>query len=54
MDFMKFEAKYFDKLDNITLKIFRNYYYLYEFQIDFNFGFNKTYNTVILKAVIAQ
>lgn len=29
MDFMKFEAKYFDELNNITLKIYRDYYYLY-------------------------
>lgn len=53
IDFVKFEVKYFDKLDNITLRAVRDYYYLHKFWIDYNLGLNKIRNVVILEAVIA-
>ena len=31
MNFVKFEIEHFDELDNATLRVFRDYYYLYEF-----------------------
>lgn len=51
---MKFEVEYFDQLDNTTLKVFSNYCYLHGFWIDFNLSLNKTYNTTMLKAIIAE
>lgn len=54
MDFVKLEAEHFDKLDNATLKVFKDYYYPYRFWIDLNLRLNKIYNTTILKAVAAK
>ena len=54
MNFMKFEPKYFDRLDNTTFEIVRDYFYLHEFWIDHNFGLDKTYKTAILKAITAN
>lgn len=54
IDFVKFEVKHFDKLDNAILKVFKDYYYLYKVWINFNLGHNKTYNITILKTVIAK
>ena len=51
---MKFKAKYFDELDNITLRVFRDYCYLYRFQINLNLSFHKTYNRAMLVAIIAN
>lgn len=31
IDFVKFKIKYFNKLDNAILRVFRVYYYLYRF-----------------------
>lgn len=54
MDFMKFQAKYFDELDNAILRVFRDYCYPYKFWIDFNLGLNKTCNIVMLETTIAK
>ncbi len=51
MNFVKFEAEHFDLLDNVILKVFRDYCYLHRFWIKLNFNLNKTYNTIILKAI---
>ncbi len=54
MNFVKFEAEYFDQLDNATLRVFRDYCYLHRFWIDINLNFNKTCNTAMLEAVTAK
>ena len=54
MDFVKFEAEHLDELDNITLRIFRDYYYPHKFWINFNLDLDKTCNTTMLKAVAAE
>ena len=54
MDFIKFEAKYFTQLSNITLKVFRNYYYLHGLWIELNPSLDKTFNTPIVKVVHSQ
>lgn len=46
--FAKFEARYFDKLNNMTQKIIKVYCYRYKFQINHNFGFGKSYIIVML------
>lgn len=37
-DSAKFEAKHFDQLNNATWRGVSDYYYMYEFWIDHNFG----------------
>ena len=54
IDFVKFETKHFDEFNNGTLKIFRDYGYPHRFWINLKLGFNKTYNTIILKVVAAK
>lgn len=54
MDFMEFEVKHFDGLDNITLKVIRNYCYSYRFWINHNLDSNKTCNIVMLEAIAAN
>ena len=54
MDFEKFVAEYFDKLNNAILKVFRHYCYLHGFWINLYLGLDKTYNTAMLEAVAAK
>ena len=54
IDFVKFEAKYFDELYDATLRVFRDYCYPYGFWINFNLSLNKTCNTIMLEAVTAK
>ena len=54
MDFVKFEAEHFDRLDNATLRVFRDYCYPHGFWTDFNLNLNKTCNTAMLEAVAAE
>lgn len=54
MNFVKFETKYFNQLDNVTLRVLKDYCYLYSFWIDFNISHNKTGNTTILEVVIVN
>lgn len=51
MDFIEFEIKYFDKLDNKTWRVIRDYYYLHRFSINYNFNSSKNCTTTILKAI---
>ena len=51
---MKFDAKNFNELDNATLRVFRDYCYLYGFWINLNLGLNKTSNIAILEVVAAK
>lgn len=54
VSFNKFEAKHFDKSYNSTQKLVRYYCYLYRYQIDYNYGTDKTYIITILKAIDAK
>lgn len=51
MDFIKFETEHFNQLDNVTLRVFRDYCYPHRFWVNFNLNLNKTYNTAILEAI---
>lgn len=51
---MRFLAKYFDQLDKVILKVFRNYYYLHKSWINFNLNFNKSYNISIAKVFVTK
>lgn len=53
IDFKKFEAKHFDKLDSSIWKYIQKYYYLHKFWIDVNNGL-KTFTIVILKVIAAD
>lgn len=53
IDFKKFEAKDFDKLDSSIWKRIQKYYYLHKFWIDVNNSL-KTFTTVILKVITAN
>lgn len=48
MDFAKFKARNFDKLNNAIWKIVRDYCYKHEFWIDYNFNPSKSRATIIL------
>lgn len=54
IDFMRFQVEYFDQLDNTTLRVFRDYYYLHRFQINFNLNLNKTCNIIMLEVVTTE
>lgn len=54
MNFEKFENKHFDELDNITLKIFKDYCYPHGVCIELNFGLNKTCSIIMLEVVVAK
>lgn len=54
MNFVKFEEGHFDQLDNATLRVFRNYCYMYKFWIELNLSSDTTYNTTMLEAVAAD
>lgn len=51
---MKFESKHFNQFENATLTVFRNYCYLHRFYINLNLYLDKTWNTILLKAVVAK
>lgn len=54
MNFVKFETKHFDELNNTTLRVFRDSRYLSEFLTDLNLGLNKTRNTAMLEVIAAK
>lgn len=54
MDFVKFEIKHFNLLDNAILRIFRDFCFPYRFWIKLNLNFNKTCNTTILETIAAK
>lgn len=54
MDFKKFEIKYFNDFNYFIQKIVRDYYYLYRYQINHNFGTNNIYIILMLKAIKAK
>ena len=54
MDFGKFEAKHFDELDSSTWNLIRNYCYPHGYWIDYNIDDERTWTTVMLKAVKAN
>ena len=53
-DFVEFEARYFDELNNTTWKIVRDYYYPYRFWIDHNFTLGKNYTITMLTTIEAN
>lgn len=51
MDFIEFEAKYFNKLENNIWEVIKNYCYLHRFWIEHSFGLSRNYTTAILTAI---
>lgn len=54
MNYVKFATKPFDELDNTSLKVFRDYYYIHGFWFELNLKLDKTCNMTLLEAVAAK
>lgn len=53
-DFAKFEARYFDKFNNLTWRVVKDYHYKFEFWINHNLELGRSRTIVILQAIAAK
>lgn len=54
MDIAEFEERYFDELNNAIWKVIRDYCYIYGFQINHNFGLDRSRITIMLQAITIE